>query len=405
MVGAYTQDPQLCALDGGQSDEVRAKAFQMAMLSWIGALLETALPVKVATTADERQGIAQMRYQVYVEEQKDRHPDADHEARTIWSTDDEDPNTLLFYVGPSDRPLGTLKVRVWAPGSVPAELYAFYSMDKLPDIDCRVTCDVTALMFRAGARGTAAVPGLTSAAARHVVSKHGVELMFASCSPGHLPAYRRLGLRTFGGALINDSFSMLIPLVGIVTDVEHLRQCDSPWYPSFRKLQRKGMLPKADLTAYINRVETYHTVVTGPTEIASELAELGNAAPTGFLERFSPKAQKCLSQGGFIIDVEPDTWVVRAGSSEQEMFLILQGVFEVRTPTRRVTLTQGDLFGELAFFGKSGLRSADVVTVTPGRMLVLRRKFLAGLRKNDPEVALDIYEAIASLMARRLSTV
>lgn len=373
----------------------------MAWLQWFGRLVDAALPAKVAETREEREAIARLRYDIYVAEQHDRHPDADHDRKRLWTEDDDDPASAHYYVGSPESLVGALKVRTWKAGAVPPELRRYYAMDALPSIGDRVIADVTMLVFRPGVRGTATVPGLTATAARESVARHGVELMFAACSPGHLPAYQRLGLRPFGGALINDSFGMLIPLVGLSTDLDHLRRCGSPWYPSLRALQREGRLPRTDLTDYAELLDARDTISVDPDEIVAEIEEVSSGEPRGFLEALPDAVRARLATGGFVVDVAPGTTVVRAGSSEQEMFVILAGVFEARAGEGRRTLGVGDVFGELAFFRKSGRRTADVVALSAGRVLVLRRKFLGRLRAEDPGAAADLLEALARALAER----
>lgn len=84
------------------------------------------------------------------------------------------------------------------------------------------------------------------------------------------------------------------------------------------------------------------------------------------------------------------------------MFVILDGEFEARAGGRSLrVLSRGDIFGELAYFDRSGARTAEVVALTRGRVLVLKRKFLTRLRQTDPQAAIDIYESLARVLAER----
>ena len=72
---------------------------------------------------------------------------------------------------------------------------------------------------------------------------------------------------------------------------------------------------------------------------------------------------------------------------------------------RRIALLEkGDLFGEIAFFGASGERTANVRALTDCRLLVLRRKFLEELARSDPEAAYQIVLSVSRIMAERLGT-
>ncbi len=102
------------------------------------------------------------------------------------------------------------------------------------------------------------------------------------------------------------------------------------------------------------------------------------------------------------MQVTADTLITREEHVEKEMFITLEGVFEVIMGERRVAiLEKGDIFGEVAFFRASGKRSATVKALTDGRLLVLRRKFLKEMAKRDPDTAFNILFNLGSMLSER----
>ena len=111
-----------------------------------------------------------------------------------------------------------------------------------------------------------------------------------------------------------------------------------------------------------------------------------------------------MSRKGFIIDVARGTMVTKEGHGEREMYVILDGAFEVidAQGQRVALLAQGDPFGEIAFFIEGGRRSATVRAIENGKVLVLRRRFLRELMNSDPYAASQILYTLASVLSERL---
>jgi CRP-like cAMP-binding protein len=91
------------------------------------------------------------------------------------------------------------------------------------------------------------------------------------------------------------------------------------------------------------------------------------------------------------------------GLAQQELFVILSGVFEVYDGERRLrVLGPGEVIGEVAFFGTAGRRSASVSAASDGQVLVLRRHFLDELREHEPAVAAEVLFELARALADRM---
>ena len=373
------------------------------MLSTLTDLLARMQSVHIATTDAQRQAIFRLRYRIYVDEQRDdRIADVDHDAGLIRSSVDVEPQTLLFYIGASDRPYGTLRVRCFTPGTLPRTLQEAYSTHRFTDLHTRTVCEVSTLMVVPAARRTPAVISLTMGAIEHCIEQHGVEMMFANCAPGLLAAYQRLGLRPYGGRLIHATRGLQIPLVAISSDLAHLRRVGSPWYPGLRRLASRGALPQRDIQPLLDVIEGSRDIHTDVSRITVALSEVEPAST--LLERLPEVTRRRLSKEGFVVPVEADTEVFEAGLVERDLYIILDGVFEVHRDSQHLaTLSRGDLFGEVAFFRESGERSASVRSLTAGRLLIVRHRFLARLRKNHPEEAFSMMEALAGLLADRLA--
>ena len=361
------------------------------------------LPVHIAATPAEREGIYRLRYRIYVDEQHDAQiAHVDHARGMLRSETDEDPQTLLFFIGPAAAPLGTLRVRLVTPGHLPEDLQRRYSMALFPDLHTRVVCEVGYLMVVPAMRQTAAMIGLTLGAVEHMVAAHQVEVMFANCAPGLLATYRRMGLRPYGGQLIASSRGLQVPLIALSSDLAHLRRVDSPWLPALRQLAATGKLPARDIQPLLDVIEGSRGMDADVSRITAELDAA--AADSTFLERLPKPTRERLSHEGFVIPVQSGAEIIEAGLVERDLYVILDGVFEIHLDGQHLsTLSRGDLFGEVAFFRQSGQRSASVRALTCGRLLVVRQRFLERLQTSHPDEAFAMMSALAGLLADRLA--
>jgi CRP-like cAMP-binding protein len=368
------------------------------MLAVLRSLLARSAKIRLASTVEEYRAIAAFRYEVYFAEQNERErADLDHEHREIWNEEDTAPRVQNWYVGEPGDVQGAVRVRVWMPGEVPRESWAEYEMDRLAGLDRRWTCEKSFLIFRPSLRGMAAAAAFTAQVVARVVEQYGVEAVFASCSAGHLRAYRRLGMCSYGARPRSSPAGVLLPIVGFPGDLAHLEAIHAPAHPALERLARRGLLPDAELASRTRHLRDDDCVVGEPERVAEALLRARASEGWLFLKALSESLVRRLAQEAILLNVPPGVDVVREGFADQEMFIVLAGAFDVVVGRVRLcTIGAGYLFGEMAFLqGPRGRRSATVTSVEQSRIVVLPRKLLARLRHEGLDVACDVYRAIA----------
>jgi CRP-like cAMP-binding protein len=126
------------------------------------------------------------------------------------------------------------------------------------------------------------------------------------------------------------------------------------------------------------------------------------AEKVSILDALSEDTVKKLAGKGFLMQVPAGQLLTEKGLSQREIFVILDGVFEVRDGERRLcVLGQGDVVGEIGFFRSTGRRSASVTAASDGQVLVLRRHFIDDLMKSDPPCAAEVLFGLARVLADR----
>ena len=104
-----------------------------------------------------------------------------------------------------------------------------------------------------------------------------------------------------------------------------------------------------------------------------------------------------------VVNFAPEDSIVRIGDFSEEMYLILSGTVEVRSSEAEVlaVLSAGQLFGEIGLIARNK-RTADVVGVEKGRVLVLTQPGLRKLMARNAEVAAKLLLNLSRLLCERL---
>ena len=105
-----------------------------------------------------------------------------------------------------------------------------------------------------------------------------------------------------------------------------------------------------------------------------------------------------LAKWADVVAFDSGETVVKRGDKGDGLYLILEGSAEVRRGNRALAkLGTGQFFGEMSLFDDEP-RSADVVTLSPSKMVVLSKWEFWGFAASEPTVVLSVLAE----MSRRL---
>ncbi len=363
-------------------------------------------PIHVATTREELDAVYRFRYTVYYEEYGRQIGNPDHERRMVTDPHDEADFSTILYSGTPDDVTGTVRLRHWTPGEVPEHELHELSMDLIPDVSERHTAEIGRFMIRKSLRGNLLLAAFARRTYDLLCGEKGSELAFCYCAPGLVHYYRKLGARPFGGRLVPTPDGMMVPLVSVLSDHDYYRRSGSPLAPMVRRHFGRGKRPAVDLEPYRHLFENESAAIELDAEkiwgeLQQAVTEESEAAP--FLQSLPEPLVKRLTEKGFILQVAAGTLITREGYGEEEMYLILDGLFEAVHGDRRLALMgRGELFGEIAFFVPGHRRTASVNAVTAGRVLALRGRTVRQLIEAEPALAAQLLLQIGRVMAERL---
>ncbi|MGZ6143161.1 MAG: cyclic nucleotide-binding domain-containing protein [Myxococcales bacterium] len=343
-------------------------------------LLARMTKVHLAATEAEREAIFRFRYAIYGRELRRDYPGIEHQRGRLHQDEDDLPETRLYYTGSPSEMTGTARARVWdkAPPAIVEEL----SLQRMPQVKLAY---LERTMVRPTLRGRLGMPSILWHGYEHLMTE-GVEACVLTCVPGLARHYLRLGARTYGAALVEGASSAEVPLLILMNDVEHLRRAGSFMLPQVRRLARPfDPAPFAPL-------------FEGPQPLSFETPALDGLK---LFEGLSARALQWIARNAYVLEVPAGGLVVRKGTAEREMYVVLEGALEVSPGAARIG--KGEAMGEVGFLGTPGVRTATVRAVTKSRLLVLRRKLLDGLAERDPRAAYQLSRNLARLVADRFA--
>ena len=369
-------------------------------------LVDALEPVYAAETEAEREAVFSFRYSVYAAELNRKLGNADHGRRRLHDEEDDQPYTTLLYTDDGAGQLtGTIRIRHWAPGQVPAKDRATFSMERFDGLAKLGTAEIGRLMIAPGHRGQLGLVSMACAVYQLYAGELATDAAFINCATGLVRHYRLLGFRTYAGRLVPTADGIEVPLVLIPSDRAYLEQAGSFVAPFADVFYGPGKRAPVDIGPWSRLLDADSAPVRfDPAAVWERVsrARQAEAERPSMLESLSEDTVRKLSDRGFLMDVTAGQLLTEKGLTQREIFVILDGVFEVHDGDRRLgVMGQGDVIGEIGFFRSSGRRAASVTAASDGQVLVLRRHFIDELRKNDPACAAEVLFALARALADR----
>jgi hypothetical protein len=333
-------------------------------------------PARVARTKAEREAVYRFRYRVYASEQSDLdHPELDQAKQWIHGPIDDDPATTIYYLGSPENVLGTARIRVWDPGSVPAEVRELHSLDLLPESERLTIGDIKMVMLDPELRGAHAGAAMLVNALIDSMRARPVDLWFAISAPGLLRRYQLLGFDPHGGRFSCSHRGLEVSIVGLSGDLAELERRKSPIH---RALRRAGVPQGGPI------VERYRAIIRADRMVCSDarqiVREIDQTEPGHALHGMSERALEIFASAGVILELADGDQLVYEGFIGKELYVILDGQIVTERDGIRLGVRQrGQTIGEVALLDGRGYRTASCMASGSTRVLGLRPTLLRRL--------------------------
>lgn len=360
---------------------------------------------KIAQTQAEKKAVFQLRYAVYVKEMQVYVSKADHESKQF--TDERDQTDRLLYAKEEDELAAAISVVVGADAPMTDDVRGIYDLPRFSSVIPESKMGIAMRLVSKPQYRSSTVPFKIMAEAVRIMVDAGVEVLFCTCQPHLLNMYQRLGFRSYSQEVFNDpEFGIMIPLVLLMGDWDHLKKVRSPLYRTIAQgtydqiliepiLEVMGDITVHNSTSEEGAVEWsyFSDVLSSPTTNRPLLFE-------GLVEA---EIQQVIASG-YVIDCKTGDLVIKKGQVAQTVYVPLEGTLEVRNGSQLIAVVQtGEMLGEQAFLLGSR-RSADVFAGSEGaRVLSLNDRNLRKLIEKPERIAAILLLNISRSLALRLS--
>jgi predicted GNAT family N-acyltransferase len=364
--------------------------------------------IHIAKTAEEKNAIARFGFDIYVKELGYTPPGIDFKNQRLWDRLDECPSTIHIYIGSVQQIKAVLRLLVWEKGNIDNNLFELYSMNLFPKIENNNVVEIGRVMISPSIRGKYILAALVRFACKLVLKKGLADLIFSECRPGLLPRYTKLGLRLYKAPLNKTPEGFMVPLVAIPSDYQYHKNNKSLIYDLIPKYFGPKKRTPLDISLYNHLFEDSNQRIFYDkqmffSKIANEFHSQHKKIQ--LFDNITDEEIQIIIQKGILLDISRQTETLTKGRKESEIFIILEGSFNVIVDEKIVsTLKQGDIFGEMAFFLESGRRTATIKSATTGKILMLDRKCFQRIQEKHSELALKILFNLGRILSHKLDT-
>jgi hypothetical protein len=228
------------------------------------------------------------------------------------------------------------------------------------------------------------------------ILKAGGQAMVISCDIGYFSIYKRLGMRPIGALTKSDQGGSFIPMI-FIPDKHYLTLISSPVIDTLRG---------ADFTKYETVCAWYYKLVKENSElqIGSAVYPENNAEFVGhqsITEGLSEKGLATFLNKAMVVDCREDEVLLMENDGGRTFGFIQKGIVKVVIGGKTVVLlSEGDIFGELAFILNTK-RTAQVIAASDETEIVLFSATAINSLENEADKVV-IWQNLARVLAQRV---
>ena len=360
------------------------------------------LTIRPIGSAQELEAVAQLRYQVYVNELGRRPIGLDDDLQRL--VDPEDAYSIVLAAFDGDKMVGTFRITPVDQLSDDSSWRELYDNGRFP-----VEPQQQYIFSRMIATNDYREKGLASVffkASFDCIRQAGGELAFLHC-PSHLVSlYEVMGFRRYKPGFVHEEAGFRIPMVMITGDWGHFEAVKSPLLTQVMQYP-----PNVSLGDWFEQSFPAHSKpgsvrVLAVDEFLKQFDDRLMDSSIPLLDDLNGEEKQELFLGADQIAAGQGDVLLNKGDGGDAMYLILEGAVEVSLThrgQRRVltTLGAGQLFGEAAFLMKTP-RSADVTAIADTLLLSISNNAFEDLSENSPSVALKVLRNLSRTLCLRL---
>jgi len=346
--------------------------------------------VRFVETEEELKASFKLRYKVYVECMGRLKDKGDHLQKELRDSYDDTARAAIAIK--NGVAIGTLRLFWGGDAKFQQSLIEAYHLSPFVGLlQENQICIVERLMVDEDHRGSTTTLRMYKEVMHFVLDNH-VEAVFLDCEPHHLNSYLKLGFRPFTETYTYPGIGLVIPMVLITGDYDHLKKIGSPFGMLTREedlshcVHTQALLEKIDHTS---NVVSQTSSVQGDflNQIYADAKLLSSAKPKIFDELDEDEIKRVIEKS-HIIECKLSDHIIEKNNAAKTIFVLLSGVVEVRRGKElQAVISPGETIGEIAYFLKVP-RSASIIAATNDvRVLSLDEASMSRLLKYESVLA------------------
>ena len=359
--------------------------------------------IRQATSAQDRDRVFRLRYEIYVDEMGRTQRYADNARGVIEEPFDETATLLL--AEDDGEAIGTIRVNYRMRG--PLECEDLYELDRFRPYYPNKVSMTTKLVVRKDRRSSG-VAAKMALAAFSLGADDGIELDVIDCNPHLIRLYQQMGYRFYKPGIQHPDYGTVIPMVLFARNVEYLTSIRSPFARLARRLETDNEAEsffRAHFPGYASVRPNYVIPAEELFQLYSDSVGVISARGSGFLENLSDDEIAVLLTHTDPVDYAPGDWVIREGDESNGMFCLIKGQTRVVVGqgNRNVVvdlLYPGEVFGEMGFIAETK-RTASIEVCEPSRLLVFSASEFAKFSSKSPELGVKIMTNLFRIVVQR----
>jgi len=361
--------------------------------------------VRFVETEEELKASFKLRYKVYVECMGRLKDKGDHVQKELRDSYDETARAAIAIK--NGVAIGTLRLFWGEDASFSSELIEAYHLSPFMDLlEENQICIVERLMVDESHRGSTTTLRMYKEVMHFVLDKQ-IEAVFLDCEPHHLNSYLKLGFRPFTETYTYPGIGLVVPMVLITGDYDHLKKIGSPF----------GMLTREeDLSHCVHTNELLEKINHGSNIVSQASSGSGEFlnkvyADTKLLLNTKPKIFDALEEEelqrviekSHIIECALGDHIIEKNNAAKTIFVLLSGIVEVRRGKElQAVISPGETIGEIAYFLQVP-RTASIIAATHGvRVLSLDEASMSRLLKYESVLANKILMNLCRTLCHRV---
>ncbi|WP_371367697.1 hypothetical protein SRRS_15410 [Sporomusa rhizae] len=364
---------------------------------------EDSIKICVAKTTEEKREIYLFRYQIYVEEMSKHLAEADYDNKLLY--DELDEWAILLYAKVGTKIIATYRINIGTMVEFPQGVIEFLALNRLNNCvtehDSLKFAYATKVMVTPAYRSSPALY-LLMTKCYEICCYEQAQFLLGACNIHLLPLYEKLGFRRYYKNFLYPGYGLLVPLVMLIDDVEHLHKLRSPLFRIARKRQavNTSVVEWFD-TVFANNSSFINSQMITEEELWSLLCKRFRCLPTEGItllhDLSQTEAKKFLHSCGILVQCNPDDIITFQGYVSYTYNILLSGRLKSLTflsPAKEY-VTPGQHFGANGLT-EQNTHTEDIAAISSTEILALSGIAFQKFYHSHPDIAHKIVKNIIS---------